>query len=623
MNSYISMIPYANLGPVRCLGCPPGFSFIYLTPRQSADALAAGRAVAAPLPVGALLDLDRQVEPLGNYGIAASRKVGSVLLYSNKEIKSLDKSNTVYLTGQSATSVLMLFLLLEDLHGPHDQPTPINNAEKADAVLLIGDDAMVHADRGTYRYCYDLVDLWHKFFGRPMVFARWVVRRDAPPSVKRCLRAWLSKLEARDAALIRESAKIEAHRLGVTPDDMETYLKGMRRVLNTKDLAAQEFFLQKARLVYPRYLAWTNSHKNRKTASSDRPRAHGGGRINAKQCLAMLRTMPLGELMGMAHAERLRKHPGRLVSYVMDTNPNYTNICTAKCTFCAFHRDKGARDAYTLSPAALAAKVKKARNQGATTVLMQGGLNNDVSLARLVAYIRAIRAACPGMHIHPFSPPEIDAVARREGKSIDYILNTFWNEGIHTIPGGGAEILSDRVRRVVSPDKCTAARWLDIMEAAHRIGFRTTATMMYGHVERDDDIVEHLVRLRDLQDRTDGFKSFIAWSFKPGHSELSTKVAMPAHPALYVRITALARLFLDNFEHVQSSWFSESENAGSLALMGGADDFGGILVEENVLRTTGHIRRTTVENVKTMIRNSGFIPARRDSDYRLLEVDDT
>jgi len=346
-------------------------------------------------------------------------------------------------------------------------------------------------------------------------------------------------------------------------------------------------------------------------------------RPGRNECLRLLRHAPLGELMAMAHAARMRRHPGGLVSFVMDTNPNYTNICETRCTFCAFHRTAQAKDAYTLTPAELAARVRAAADQGATTVLLQGGTHRGISLARLVAYLRAIRAACPGIHIHPFSPSEIDAVARLEKRSIASVLETLWDEGIHTIPGGGAEILSKRVRRIVSPTKCSADRWLEVMETAHRIGFRTTATMMYGHVETEADIVEHLFRLRELQDRTGGFSSFIAWSFKPGNSPLSRAVPQPAHPALYVRIIAVARLVLDNFEHIQSSWFSESEQAGSLGLLGGADDFGGMLVEENVLKTTGHDRCTTVDQVKTLIRASGFVPARRDSDYRIVEVYDS
>ena len=611
------MIPYANMAPVRALGCPDGFSFIYITPRQSVDALLAGRVVAAALPTGALPTVQDQVEPLGNYGVAASESVGSVLLYAKKRIEELTAADRIHLTGQSATSVLLLYLLLRE---PLNLPTPTENPDEADAVLLIGDDALIESEKSGFPFRYDLATLWHDRFGKPMVFCQWVVRRDAPPEVKARLLAWLHKLDTQDDLLVEASATNEARRLGLPREQMVAYLKGMRRVLTPDDLAGQACFLTHVRVCLTEYQAWRKQVAPSAQVFSATPAPHASARLDRTQALQIFREMPLGELMARAHADRMRRHPGGLVTFVMDTNPNYTNICSTHCTFCAFHRKADARDAYTLTPAELAARVRLAVDKGATTVLLQGGTHLGISLADLVAYLREIRAVCPGIHIHPFSPAEIDAAARLEKKSLAFVLQTLWDEGIHTIPGGGAEILVERVRQLVSPTKCSAARWLEVMETAHGLGFHTTATMMYGHVETEAEIVEHLFRLRELQDRTGGFSSFIAWSFKPGNSPLSQTVPHPAHPALYVRIIALARLVLDNFEHVQSSWFSESENAGCLGLLAGADDFGGVLVEENVLKTTGHNKQTTAEKVKTLIRNSGFVPAQRDSDYRIVEV---
>ncbi len=610
------MIPYANMAPVRALGCPEGFAFLYLTPRQSVDALLAGRVVAAALPTGALPALQDPVEPVGHYGVAASGKVGSVLLYSRKPFEALEATDRIHLTEQSATSVLLLYLLLREGRKPDQLPSPAPTRSTATAILRIGDDALVGRDAADYPFCYDLATLWHESTGKPMVFCRWVVRRDAPPEVKARLLAWLGQLDARDDALVEQSAGNEARRLGIPRQKMVAYLRGMRRVLQADDLAGQACFLKTATVHFAAYQTW------RKQAAPGTGAVPAPVRLDRAEALRLLREAPLGELMARAHAARLRRHPGGLVTFVMDTNPNYTNVCNTRCTFCAFHRDGHAADAYTLTPPELAARVRLAADQGATTVLLQGGTHGGISLAHLVAYVRAIKAACPGLHIHPFSPSEIDAVARRETMTAEAVLRTLWDEGIHTMPGGGAEILADRVRRMVSPAKCSADRWLEIMETAHGLGFRTTATMMYGHVETDAEIVEHLLRLREVQDRTGGFSSFIAWSFKPGNSPLSRTVPHAAHPALYVRILALARLVLDNFEHIQSSWFSESENAGSLGLLAGADDFGGILVEENVLKTTGHDRQTTVARVKELIRASGFVPARRDSDYRIVEVYD-
>jgi len=342
-------------------------------------------------------------------------------------------------------------------------------------------------------------------------------------------------------------------------------------------------------------------------------------RFTRSDGLELLGRVALGELMRMAHEARMRRHPEGLVTFVCDTNPNYTNVCVTGCRFCAFCRDAGADDAYTLTPGELAERVRSAAERGATTVLLQGGHNPAVGLAEWLAYVRAIRAACPGIHVHPFSPPEIIFTARRERMPVIDMLRALREEGIDTIPGGGAEVLSDRVRSAIAPRKCSAGEWLAAMEQAHGLGFKTTATLMFGHVETDDDIIEHFIRLREVQDRTGGFTSFVPWSFKPGCSPLTEQVATAAHPARYLRIIATARLMLDNFPHVQSSWFSESITAGSLGLLAGADDFGGILVEENVLRETGYRRQTTVEALLSIIRRSGFVPARRDSHYMIVE----
>ncbi len=347
-----------------------------------------------------------------------------------------------------------------------------------------------------------------------------------------------------------------------------------------------------------------------------------GQRLDRQQALWLLSRAPLGRLMEAAHQVRVARHGDQVVTFVFDTNPNYTNICRTGCTFCAFCRPPDAEDAFTLTPEELAAKVSKAHAVGATTVLLQGGHNPGIGSEDWIAYIRAIAKACPGIHIHPFSPAEYVFMAQKEGVELEQLLKTIWDEGIRTIPGGGAEILTERVRRRIAPAKASVEQWLDACRTAHKIGFRTTATMMFGHVETDEDIVEHLLALRRLQDETGGFTSFIPWSFKPGNTALARQVKSPAHPARYVRIIALARLVLDNFEHIQSSWFSENIAAGQLGLLAGADDFGGILVEENVLRQTGHSPRATMEKVQTIIRRSGFTPARRDSDYKVVEIFD-
>ena len=327
---------------------------------------------------------------------------------------------------------------------------------------------------------------------------------------------------------------------------------------------------------------------------------------------------PLGELMRLGHAARMARIPRPQVSYVLDTNPNYTNVCATNCSFCAFCRPDGDPQAYTLAPEELAQRVLRAHQAGATTVLLQGGHNPAVGLKDWVAYIRAIQAVCPAIHIHPFSPSEYVFMAAREKMPVADVLACIYAEGIRTMPGGGAEILVEAKRRRIAPRKATAKQWLDTSETAHRLGFRTTATLMYGHLETDDDIISHLLELRRLQDKTGGFRSFIPWSFKPGDSTLSREVPVPVHPAKYVRVIATARLVLDNFPHVQSSWFSETPSAGILGLLAGADDFGGILMEENVLRQAGHKPSATLAKIQGMIRSAGFTPVQRDSHYEII-----
>jgi cyclic dehypoxanthinyl futalosine synthase len=358
------------------------------------------------------------------------------------------------------------------------------------------------------------------------------------------------------------------------------------------------------------------------SASPTAPAEAGVERCSRAQALTWLTATPLADVMRLAHAQRAQRYPGRLVTYVLDTNPNYTNVCITGCRFCAFSRRPGDPDAYILTPAELATKVRRAYDRGATTVLLQGGHNPRLQLDDWVAYVRAIRAACPHIHIHPFDPAEVVFLAQTTGLSARTILQTLFDEGVRTLPGGGAEILADRVRQLISPGKASVAQWLDVCETAHRIGFRTTATMVFGHLETSEEIVDHLFAVRDLQDRTGGFASFVPWSFKPGRSALAAEVPQSAHPLLYVRMLAVARLVLDNVPHVQSSWFSESIPAGQLGLLAGADDFGGTLIEENVLQEAGHDRAASLDTVLTVIRRAGFVPARRDSFYNVVEVHD-
>lgn len=348
-----------------------------------------------------------------------------------------------------------------------------------------------------------------------------------------------------------------------------------------------------------------------------------GERLTAREALYAFRSAPLLDLAHAAHAARSRTAPPGQVTFVIDTNPNYTNICDTDCTFCAFYRKPGDdKEGYTLTVDQIAAKIQPAVDAGASTLLMQGGHNPDLPLSYYIDLIRGLRDRFPGLHLHLFSAPEIRAIAKFCALTVREVLVAFWDAGQRTLPGGGAEILTQRVRRKISPKKGTLEEWLDVMRSAHQIGYRSTATMMFGHVETDEDIIEHLDALRRLQDETGGFLSFIPWSFKKGDTPLSRIVKTDVPPARYLRILAVARLFLDNFPHIQSSWFSEGRKAGQLGLWFGADDFGGTILEENVLRSAKFVNTTSVEEVKTLIREAGFMPARRNSFFEVQETFD-
>ncbi len=341
-------------------------------------------------------------------------------------------------------------------------------------------------------------------------------------------------------------------------------------------------------------------------------------RVAPDKALNLYRHGAQSDLMARANDIRQHIHPGNAVTFVIDTNPNYTNVCTTDCTFCSFYRTPGHPEGYVRTPDEIGRNAATAQLQGATTVLLQGGHNPALGLSYYLDVIEALKHHAPGMHLHLFSPSEILHIADQEDMSAHAVLQQFWDAGLRTMPGGGAEILVDAVRRKLSPKKTRTDAWLAVMGEAHHIGFKTSATMTYGHLETDEDIIEHLIRIRDLQDETGGFYAFIPWSFKPGGSPLSRLVKEAAPASQYVRVIALARLFLDNVPHIQASWFGEGWRAGQLALHAGADDFGGVLLEENVLFQASHQVATKLESVVNMIHDAGFVPVQRSTTYEHL-----
>lgn len=345
-----------------------------------------------------------------------------------------------------------------------------------------------------------------------------------------------------------------------------------------------------------------------------------GNRITRGEGSFLLRNAELLELGALANEIRFNKNQQRAVTYVLDTNPNYSNVCNIDCIFCAFYRHPDEEGEYTYTVDHMIQKFKEAAAAGVTTVLLQGGVHPSLPFDYYIEMVRRAIAEVPQIHPHFYSTSEIIGMSQISGFPIKDVLQKLWDVGLRSIPGGGAEILSDRVKKKISSKKGTSADWLDVMREAHKIGYKSTATMMYGHLETDEDILEHLESIRALQDETGGFTAFVPWSFKPGNTPLEKIIPHYASPTRYLQIIALSRIYLDNFPHIQASWFSEGKKTGQIALHFGADDFGGTLMEENVHAAANFVNKTNTEECIQLIHESGFAAAQRTTLYDILGV---
>ncbi|MCE5326285.1 MAG: dehypoxanthine futalosine cyclase [Planctomycetaceae bacterium] len=339
-------------------------------------------------------------------------------------------------------------------------------------------------------------------------------------------------------------------------------------------------------------------------------------RLSAQEAVLLHDHAPFQQLGLLAHQRRMQMVPGNAVTFVLDRNISFSNVCEAGCRFCAFHVAPGSPKAFTLTLEEIIEKVAQAKSLGATQILLQGGLNPALDLTFYERMLAAIKAR-HDIWLHCLSPAEINYVARRAGVSLGAALRRLRAAGLDSLPGGGAEILSEPVRQRVSPRKISAADWLAVMAAAHELGMKTTATMVYGLGETTAQRVEHLIRIRDLQDRTGGFTAFIPWSFQPN----ATQLALPTPTAVdYLRVVAIARLVLDNVPHLQAGTLTEGPDVAQLALSFGADDFGGVLMEERVIRATGAGYHVTLEDILALIGDTGMTPVQRTTQYETLKI---
>lgn len=346
-------------------------------------------------------------------------------------------------------------------------------------------------------------------------------------------------------------------------------------------------------------------------------RAIQGERISAEDALSLLKSNDLAAIGSAADQVARRLHPETYRTYNVDRNINYTNICTAVCDFCAFYRGPKSDEGYVLPRPVLLEKVKETAELGGNQILLQGGLHPKFTLDWYEEMLSDIKRAFPAINIHGFSPPELHHFTKVNKLPLQTVLQRLKDAGLGSIPGGGAEILVDRVRSEITRGKVMTDDWLNVMRVWHEMGGRSSATMMFGHVETLAERVEHLQRVRDLQDETGGFTSFICWTFQPDHTELSH--IRPAGAFEYLKTQAVSRLFLDNVRNIQSSWVTQGLKIGQLALTFGANDMGSLMIEENVVAEAGTVHFLTLDQIRAAIEELGYEARQRDFFYKLVD----
>jgi cyclic dehypoxanthinyl futalosine synthase len=344
-------------------------------------------------------------------------------------------------------------------------------------------------------------------------------------------------------------------------------------------------------------------------------KVEAGRRISDDDYRTLEQSADLHTVGFLADMVRRQKHAEKNVTYVIDRNINYTDICVSACKFCAFYKGPEDGSGYLLSFEEIGQKIKETQDLGGTQILLQGGLHPDLPLEYYEKMVRYMRGT--GIHVHGFSPPEIHHFTQISGLSLTEVIQRLIDAGLGSIPGGGAEILSDRVRQLTAPRKCTADEWLKVMTTAHSLGLKTTATMMFGHLETKEERLEHLRRIRTAQDETHGFTAFIPWPFQPDNTLYADLEKTSAFE--YLKTLALTRIYLDNFDNIQASWVTQGPKVAQLSLSFGANDFGSTMIEENVVAAAGVSFRLTEQEIRRLVTDAGFIPRQRLMDYTLVD----
>jgi cyclic dehypoxanthinyl futalosine synthase len=590
-------------------------------PAELSRRLMEDEADAALAPV-ATLAAHGGLEVVPEVAIGCDGPVRSVRVVGDVPIEQMTE---ILLDASSRTSVVLTRLIVrEKCKGKEPRYCARPASEIAERVggtvggLLIGDAALENENRWTHEV--DLGQAWKELTGLPFVFAVWVARKGV--------------LTERDALLLQGSleaglsdrariAQAWSRSHGGEPSAHEKYLtESIRYPLDERAIEGLREFLRRAAE------AKLLPHAELRFLGDDRPSAVSqrsiddllefaahGGRLSFEEAMRLASDAPLHDLGIAADVRRRALHPKEVVTYIIDRNVNYTNVCTTSCRFCAFYRPVGHSEGYVLTREQLSQKIQETLDAGGNQILMQGGLNPALHLEWYEDLFRWMKATFP-IKLHVLSPEEIWHLVRIEDLSVEAVLRRLQAAGMDSIPGGGAEVLTDRVRSKIAKAKATSAEWLEVMRVAHYLGMKTTATMMFGTADNQEDRILHLLKIRDLQDETNGFTAFICWDYQ--HEQGTKHVAGETGTALYLRMQALARLVLDNVPNIQTSWVTQGPGIGQLGLRYGANDMGSTMLEENVVSAAGTTFGMDAKQIERHVRASGFKVARRNMRYDLL-----
>jgi cyclic dehypoxanthinyl futalosine synthase len=615
----VAAVAYLNARPLyEGLDREPSVRLECDIPREVARSLSEDEADVALMPVAAAATIG-DLRLVRGCAIGARGAVRSILVVADRPIDTLDE---LAVDLSSRTSVVLARLVLRARQ--RGREPRIVGAEPADAIASVGGGrgAMVIGDpglaiEGRFPYSLDLGLAWWELTRLPFVFAAWFGRPGAlTPEQEQLL------VRAKAEGLARSSGIAEEHaaRTGLSPDSCRAYLRdAIRYDLGDDERRGLERFYDEAAHAGLLPKTRVRFFDEDRRAPAPRPaldtllgRAADGERLSATEGERLLGEASLFDLGLAADAVRRRKHPNGVVTYIVDRNVNYTNVCTTSCRFCAFYRPLGHPESWVLSREELGKKLQEVVDAGGVQILLQGGLHPELRIEWYEDLFRWMKREYK-LGLHALSPEEILHIGTLENLGVRQVLERLRAAGLDSVPGGGAEILVDRVRRKIAKAKCTSDQWLGVMRVAHQMGLRSSATMMYGTVDTARDRIAHLVKIRDLQDETGGFTAFFCWDFQ---HEKGTHLEAGDHgTVLYLRQQAVARILLDNVAHVGASWVTQGPEVGQVALRFGADDFGSVMFEENVVSSAGTTFCMNAEAMETRIRAAGFKAARRNVRY--------